>query len=46
MVAVERDIEAKVEDAVVCREVVGPEERLLTKLDTRREESEHGPQDR
>ena len=42
MVAIEGDVESEVEDAVVCGEVVAPEERLLPQLDGDGVEHEHG----
>ena len=46
MIAVEGNRERQVHDAVVRREVVGPQEGLLAQLDRRGEEAEHGDQDR
>ena len=46
VVAVERDVERKMQNAVVGRQVVGPEERFAAQLDRGREETEHRDQDR
>ena len=46
VVAVERDVERKMQNAVVRRQVVGPEERFAAQLDRGREETEHRDQDR
>ena len=45
MVAVERDVEAEVEDGVIGGEVFRPEEGLLAQFVCRREETEHGDED-
>ena len=45
MVAIEWNVERKIEDAIIRRKVVAPQERLATQLDTCREETEHRNQD-
>ena len=46
MVADEGDPASEFEDGVIGRKVVSPKERLLTKLDGGREETEHCPENR
>ena len=46
MVADKRHTAAEIDDRIICTEVFGPEEALLTELDRGREETEHCPQDR